>query len=212
MNRDISFSNPVLKRLPIYYRCLSNLMKIGINRISSRDLGNMMGITSSQVRQDFANFGGNGLQGYGYDVEFLKREIYNILGLNEVQNIIVIGVGNLGQALAKYVNFEKNGFKLVGLYDSNPQLIGKKIDENEIRPFDSLGEFLKDNHVDIAVITVPENHASEVAWVVANMGIKALWNFAPVELKVPQGVVVENIHLVDSLIVLGYKLRELGKE
>lgn len=208
MKNGKEIAGPVLKRLPIYYRCLSNLLQVGINRISSKDLGNMMGSNSSQVRQDFTNFSVNGLQGYGYDVEILHNEIHKILGLDVEQTVIIIGAGSLGQALAKHSNFEKRSFKIVGIFDVKEQLIGKKIRDTEIMHLNSLPEFLANNRVDIAAITVPEVHANEVALMVTNLGITGLWNFAPVELKVPKGVVVENIHLIDSLIILGYKLLE----
>jgi redox-sensing transcriptional repressor len=207
--KDIKkISSPVVKRLPIYYRYISALLQLGVSRISSKDLGNRMGIASSQVRQDFSCFGSIGLQGYGYDVQSLHQEISQILGLNTLQTVIIIGAGSLGQALAKHTNFEKKGFKIVGIFDINTQLVGKKIRDLEIKHLDTLTEFVKNNPVDIAAITVPETYADEVVKLVANFGIKGLWNFAPVELKVPQDVVIENIHLIDSLIVLGYRLKE----
>lgn len=208
MSYGKEIAGPVLKRLPIYYRCLTNLLQIGIGRISSKDLGNMMGTNSSQVRQDFTNFNFNGLQGYGYDVEILHNEIHKILGLDVEQTLIIIGAGSLGQALAKHSNFEKRSFKVTGIFDINTQLIGKKIKDIEISHLNSLPGFVKNNNVDIAAITVPEAFANEVAIMATNLGITGLWNFAPVELKVPQGVVVENIHLIDSLIILGYKMLE----
>lgn len=179
-----------------------------ISRISSKDLSVRMGITSSQVRQDFNCFGGYGLQGYGYDVKLLYREIRNILGLDTMYNMIIIGSGHLGQALANHTYFEKRGFKLVGIFDISSEIIGKKIREIEIMHLDSLDDFVKSNHVDIAVITAPAVHAREIAKKVTNFGIKGLWNFAPVELKIPSDVVIENIQLSDSLMVLGYKLKE----
>jgi redox-sensing transcriptional repressor len=209
---DKKIPDPVLKRMPIYYRYLSKLLQLGISRISSKDLANVMEINSSQVRQDFFNFGGNGLQGYGYDVKYLYREIHQILGLNALRNVIVIGAGSLGQALAKHTNFEKEGFNIVGVFDTNPQLVGKRIRDTEIRHLDTLPEMLETSTVDIAAITVPEAYAYEVASLVIDLGIKGIWNFAPVELKVPPDVVVENIHLSDSLIVLGYRLSESKKE
>lgn len=200
--------DPVLKRLPIYYRYLSTLMQLGISRISSKDLANMLGITSSQVRQDFFNFGGNGLQGYGYDVRYLFNEIHKNLGLAELRHVVVIGAGSLGQALAKHENFEKAGFKITAIFDVNPQIVGKRIRNIEIGDLKNLDDFVNENPVDIAAITVPEAYAYEVADRVLKLGIKGIWNFAPVELKVPPDVVLENIHLSDSLIVLGYKLME----
>jgi redox-sensing transcriptional repressor len=198
----------VIKRMPRYYRYLSTLMKMGISRVSSKDLGNRMGITPSQVRQDFFTFGGNGLQGYGYDVKFLHEEIRNILGLGVLQHMIIIGAGSLGHALAKHTSFEKRGFKIAGIFDVKSQLLGEKINDIEIMHLDSLPEFIEKNHIDIAAITVPEGFANEVAELATKLGIKALWNFAPVELKVPDDVVVEDIHLIDSLMILGYNAKE----
>ena len=184
------------------------MLQIGISRISSNDLGKMIGTNSSQVRQDFSYFNANGLQGYGYDVELLYNEIHKLLGLDVNQNVIIIGAGSLGQALAKHTNFERKGFKIIGIFDVNSQIIGKKIRDIEIRHLETLPDFAKENTVDIAAITVPETYANEVAYKVTGLGITGLWNFAPVELKVPQGTVVENIHLSDSLILLGYRLLE----
>lgn len=205
---DIKIPDPVLKRMPIYYRYLSKLLQLGISRVSSRDLANVMQIKPSQVRQDFFTFGGNGLQGYGYDVKFLHDEIHHIFGLDNRQNIIIIGAGSLGQALAKHSQFEKVGFKVKGIFDTNPQLLGKNLHGMEIRHSDSIKEFLNDNSIDIAVITVPESYAYEIASLVISLGIKGIWNFAPVELNVPSDVYVENINLSDSLMVLSYRMSE----
>jgi len=180
---------------------------MGISKISSKDLGNRMGITSSQVRQDFSCFGGYGLQGYGYDVEFLHQEIANILGLNTVRHMIIIGAGSLGTALAKHKEFEKKGFKVIAIFDVKSEIIGQKITEHEIRHLDTLPQFLENNHVDIAILTVPENFGREVAAYITSLGIKAIWNFVPIELKTPSDVIVENIHLIDSLMVLGYNYK-----
>ncbi len=201
-------SNSIIKRMPRYYRFLSGLMQMGITRVSSKDLSKRMGITSSQVRQDFFSFGGNGLQGYGYDVEFLHQEISKILGLDTMHSMIIIGAGSLGHALAKHTNFEKSGFKVVAIFDINAQLIGEKIVDLEILALDELPEFVKNNPVEIAVLTVPENDAVQVAKLVTGLGIKALWNFSPVEINVPDEIIVENIHMIDSLMVLGYNLKE----
>lgn len=201
-------SSSVIKRMPRYYRYLSGLMQMGITRVSSKDLSKRMGITSSQVRQDFFSFGGNGLQGYGYDVEFLHSEIKKILGLDVLHPMIIIGAGSLGHALAKHASFEQSGFKVLALFDVNSRLIGEKVNGLEILHLDSLPEFIRDNGVDIAVLTLPENYAVEAAKLVISLGIKALWNFSPVELIVPDDVIVENIHMIDSLMVLGYNLKE----
>jgi redox-sensing transcriptional repressor len=202
-------SSAVVKRLPRYYRYLSTLLQMGISRVSSKDLGKRMGISSSQVRQDFFCFGGNGLQGYGYDVEFLYREIRGILGLDTAHSMIIIGAGSLGHALAKHTNFAKNGFNVTAIFDIKPELVGVKINDLEIRHLDSLPEYVSKNRVDIATLTVPENCAREVANFAIELGIKALWNFSPVEIITPEDVLIENIHIIDSLIVLGYNLKEI---
>ncbi len=201
-------SNSVVKRMPRYYRYLTILMQMGITRVSSKDLSNRMGITSSQVRQDFFSFGGNGLQGYGYDVEYLHGEIRKILGLHTQHPMIIIGAGSLGHALAKHTNFEQSGFKVIGVFDVNPELVGEKINDLEIIHIDKLPEFIQNNQVNVAVLTVPERYAVEVAKLVIGLGIKALWNFSPVELITPEDVIVENIHMIDSLMVLGFNLNE----
>jgi redox-sensing transcriptional repressor len=193
--------------MPRYYRYLSALLEMGISKISSKDLGNRMGITSSQVRQDFFCFGGNGLQGYGYDVKFLHEEIGLILGLDEIRQIVILGAGSLGHALTKHKEFSKKGFKIIGVFDVKSEIIGKHINEHTIQHLDSFPEFVKNNRVDIAVLAVPDSSARELAKLVVSLGIKAIWNFAPVELVTPDDVIVENIHLIDSLMILGYNLK-----
>lgn len=170
-----------------------------------------MGITASQIRQDLNCFGGFGQQGYGYNVEYLYKEIGNILGVNEAFKIIIIGAGNMGQALANYTNFEKRGFKLIGIFDINPNLIGKKIRDVEIMHLDSLDRFVAENQVDIAILCVPYENTPAVADKVARLGVKGLWNFSPMDLKLPYDVIIENVHLSDSLMVLGYRLNEMRK-
>ena len=208
MGNENKISITVIRRLPRYYRYLTTLNQMGINRVSSNDLSKIMGITSSQIRQDFFSFGGTGLQGYGYDVELLQKEIGNILGLEIVFNMVIIGAGNLGRALAKYVSFEKKGFKTVGIFDVNTQFVGEKIGEKTIMHFNNLDEFVKTTPVDIAIITVPREYAREAADKAIKLGVKGIWNFAPLELDVPEDVSIENIHLSDSLMVLGYGMKE----
>jgi redox-sensing transcriptional repressor len=199
----------VIKRLPIYYRFLTNLHQMGISRVSSTDLGKKMGITSSQVRQDFFNFGSFGLQGYGYDVDQLRQEIGSILGLDTIRTMIIVGAGHLGQALARHSAFEKDGYSVVGVFDINPHLIGEKIRDVEILHVNKITDFVAQNKVDIAVITVPRTYAKDVADLVTGLGIKGIWNFTSVKLTVPDDVAVENIHLSDSLMTLGYYMKEL---
>jgi redox-sensing transcriptional repressor len=207
LNKKVSIA--VIKRLPRYYRYLSDLLKMDIDRISSRELSQRMGITASQIRQDLNCFGGFGQQGYGYNVESLYAEVGNILGVNSNFQTVIIGAGNMGQALANYENFEKRGFKLIGIFDINPKLIGNKIRNVEILHMDELDDFVKNNRVDIAILTVPYQHIPEVAEKVASLGIKGLWNFSAMDLKLPyDDIIIENVHLSDSLMVLGYKLNE----
>lgn len=201
----------VVKRLPRYYRYLSDLLKMDIMRISSGELAMRMGITASQVRQDLNCFGGFGQQGYGYNVELLYNEIGNILGVNNKYQTIIIGAGNMGAALANYSNFEKRGFKLIGIFDVNPKVIGRKIKNIEIKHLNDIDEFVKNNRVDIAILTVPYEATPEVAERVARLGVKGLWNFSPMDLRLPYDVTIENVHLSDSLMVLGYKLNEKYK-
>lgn len=198
----------VIKRLPRYYRYLSDLLKLGITRISSKELSIRMGITASQIRQDLNCFGGFGQQGYGYNVEYLHNEIGNILGVNDKFGYIIIGAGNMGQALANYTNFEKRGFILKGVFDVSSDLIGQKINGHEVIDLNNLETFLKSNKVDIAMLCVPYDQTPIVADRVARLGIKGLWNFSPMDLKIPHNVIIENVHLSDSLMVLGYKLNE----
>ena len=199
----------VVRRLPRYYRYLSDLLKVDITRVSSKELSNRMGITASQIRQDLNCFGGFGQQGYGYNVESLYNEIGNILGVNNKFHTIIIGAGNMGQALANYPNFEKRGFLLTGIFDINTKIIGKKIKNIEIMHLDTIEEFVKHNRVDIAIITVPSENTPVIAERIARLGIKGLWNFSPMDLKLPcDGIVIENVHLSDSLMVLGYKMNE----
>ena len=199
-------SKAVIKRLPRYYRYLGELIEEGVERISSNELSAKMRVTESQIRQDLNNFGGFGQQGYGYNVSYLYTEIGKILGLDKTHHMIIIGAGNLGQALANYVKFEKRGFKIVGIFDVNPVLKGISIRGNEIRMMDELPAFLKEQKVEIATLTLPKNNAAEAADLLVKNGIKAIWNFAHLDLTVPKDVIVENVHLSESLMRLSYNL------
>ncbi len=204
-------SMAVIKRLPRYHRYLNYLLELGIKRVSSKELSSRMGITASQIRQDLNCFGGFGQQGYGYNVESLYNEIGNILGINKTFYCIIIGAGNMGQALSNYENFIKRGFKVIGIFDVNPDVLGKKLKNLEVMNLDLLEEFILHNPVDIAMLCVPYRETATVADRVARLGVKGLWNFSPMDLKIPYDVVVENVHLSDSLMVLGYKLNEKYK-
>ena len=200
-------SRAVIKRLPRYYRYLGELLESGTERISSGELSERMQVTASQIRQDLNNFGGFGQQGYGYNVKHLHTEIGKILGLDQDYNMIIIGAGNLGQALANYVKFEKLGFVIIGLFDVNPALKGTLVRGIEVRMLDELADFVKDHKVDIATLTMPKEAADSVADLVVSLGIHAIWNFAHVDLQVlDENVVVENVHLSDSLMQLSYNI------
>ena len=207
-----SISKTVIRRLPRYYRYLGELLEEGVERISSNELSSKMHVTASQIRQDLNNFGGFGQQGYGYNVPYLYAEIGKILGLVRTHHIIIIGAGNLGQALANHVKFEKRGFKVVGIFDINPVLKGISIRGNEIRMMDELPEFLRENDVQIATLTLPKAYAEETANLLVENGIKAIWNFAHLDLAVPEDVIVENVHLSESLMRLSYNLNRYNTE
>ena len=205
MEKEIS--QAVIRRMPRYYRYLGELIDEGVERISSNELSYRMQVTASQIRQDLNNFGGFGQQGYGYNVKYLYDEIGKILGLTQKHNIIVIGAGNLGQALANYVKFEKLGFVIIGLFDVNPALKGTFVRDIEVRMLDELEDFVKHNKVDIATLTMPKEAAESVANMVVDLGIHAIWNFAHVDLQLlDKDVVVENVHLSDSLMQLSYNI------
>ena len=204
-------SKAVIKRLPRYYRYLGELMENGVDRISSEELSKMMKVTASQVRQDLNHFGGFGQQGYGYNVKYLYDEIAKILGLDRVYNVIIIGAGNLGRAIAGYANFEKRGFKVVGIFDVNMDLKGLDIRGIEVSHINELEDFAKKNAIDIAALTIPKAEAVKVAEKLVAYGVKAFWNFAHTDLNVPSDVLVESVHLSESLMRLSYNLKNSGK-
>lgn len=199
-------SKAVVKRLPRYYRYLGDLLEAKVERISSNELSDMMHVTASQIRQDLNNFGGFGQQGYGYNVKYLYNEIGKILGLDQTYRMIIIGAGNLGQALANYVKFEKRGFWIKGIFDVNPRLKGMTVRGIEIRMTDELPQFIRDNQIQIAALTLPKAGAEAVAPILVENGVRAIWNFAHTDLNVPRDVVVENVHLSESLMQLSYNL------
>ena len=208
---DNNISSAVIKRLPRYYRYLGELLEHDVVRISSKELSIRMKVTASQIRQDLNNFGGFGQQGYGYNVEYLYQEIGKILGLDKKQTMIIIGAGNLGQALANY-NFDMIGFSVIGIFDANPRLEGLAVRGIEIQMVDDLEEFVKHHHVDVATLTVPKKFAREIAAKLDTWGVKAIWNFAPIDLLVSDDVCVKNVHLNESLMTLSYDYRNKRKE
>ena len=204
-------SQAVIRRLPRYYRYLGDLLDNEVERISSNDLSKRMNVTASQIRQDLNNFGGFGQQGYGYNVKYLHTEIGKILGLDNTHNFVIIGAGNLGQALANYVSFEKRGFVVKGLFDVNPNLEGVTIRGIPIRKMDELKSFIQDNNIEIAVLTIPKEKVIEVADMLVDTDIKGIWNFAHTDLKLPKHIIVENVHLSDSLMSLSYRIGHQGR-
>ena len=198
-------SKAVIARVPRYYRYLQDLLEEGTERISSNELSKRMQVTASQIRQDLNNFGGFGQQGYGYNVQYLFEEIGKILGLDREHNIIIVGAGNLGQALANYVEFEKKGLMIKGIFDVNPRLIGNTVRGIEIRMIDEVEAFIRDNKIEIAALTVPKSKAEDMAKLLVTYGIKGIWNFANIDLHTIENVVVENVHLSESLMKLSYR-------
>ena len=205
-------SQAVIRRLPRYYRYLGELLEDGVERISSNDLSKRMKLTASQIRQDLNNFGGFGQQGYGYNVKYLHTEIGKILGLENKHNFIIVGAGNLGQALANYSHFENQGFILKGIFDVNPKLRGMSIRDVPVRMMSEMKDFIKENNIEIAVLTIPKECAIDVAKDLVDAGIQAIWNFAHVDLNVPDNVIVESVHLSESLMRLSYNISRYNED
>ncbi|MFG6326045.1 MAG: redox-sensing transcriptional repressor Rex [Lachnospiraceae bacterium] len=199
-------SSAVIKRLPRYYRHLGELLEQGVERISSGELSERMKVTASQIRQDLNHFGGFGQQGYGYNVKYLYTEIGKILGLDKKHNVIIIGAGNLGRAIANYANFEKRGFVITGIFDKNPAASERELKGKRVMDIGELEDFAGKNRIDIAALTIPKDEAVMVADRLVRLGIKAIWNFAHTDLNVPKDVVVESVHLSESLMRISYKL------
>ena len=201
-------SDAVVRRLPMYYRHLRELEKAGVVRISSQELGERMNLTASQIRQDINCFGGFGQQGYGYHVSNLKERIGEILGLNHQYHVIIVGAGNIGRAVANYSGFKKEGFNIQAMFDVSPALVGIDVHGTLVQPMDKLDQWMAAHQVDIAVLSVPSAYAQETADALVRGGVRAIWNFAPVDLNLPEGVAVNNVHLSDSLHILSYRMNE----
>ena len=206
--QDKNISQVVISRLPRYFRYLGDLKDEGMERISSGELSKRMNVTASQIRQDFNHFGGFGQQGYGYNVNYLYEEIGKILGLDKRHNLIIVGAGNLGQALANYMNFEKRGFFVKGIFDKKESLIGTDVRGMKVMHTDEIASFIKENNIDIAVLTLPKQGATEIVKTLVTTDITGIWNFAHVDLDVPDHINVENVHLSDSLMKLSFKIHE----
>lgn len=211
MDKNDRISPAVIRRLPKYYRYLGELMKLGVTKTSSRELSEMTDFSASQIRQDLNNFGGFGQQGFGYDVENLRSEIAKILGLDKKYKIIIIGAGNIGQAIANYTGFYEADYEVVALFDKNPKLIGLSIRNALIKDSDDIESFLEEEKIDIAVICTPKSVSQQIAEQVVQHGVRAIWNFAPKDLKMPDYVHVENVHLNESLFSLTYYYNQMNK-
>ena len=207
--KRIKVSNNVIRRLPRYLRKLDELKAGGVSRISSLNLGQQLGLTPSQIRQDFSCFGEFGQQGYGYNVAALREEIASILGMDRGFRAIRIGVGNIGHALMDNFCFSEWGFTLSAAFDIDPAIVGTTTNGVTVRSMDELLDYLRDNHIDVAVLTVPKEAASAVAKLLFDNGIGAIWNFTNVELTEPNSPsLVENVHFSDSLLSLSYYVAE----
>ena len=209
-NKDERISNAVIRRLPRYRRYLKELQRKGVDKISSSELSNLIGYTASQIRQDLNNFGGFGQQGYGYNVQALYQELSTILGLDKEYKMVIVGAGNLGQAIANYTYYYKAGFVVSGIFEVNPRLIGIKINDIQVFDYEDLVEYIKENHVDVGIICTTKDSAQGVAEKLCEAGVKGIWNFAPVDLDVPDSIALENVHLSDSLHSLAYHINNPG--
>ena len=205
-------SNAIIRRLPRYRRYLGQLQVKGIKKISSGELSELIGYTASQIRQDLNTFGEFGQQGYGYEVDKLYKEINKILGLDREYRTVVVGVGNLGQAITNYTYYYKIGFNIIGLFDKDPEVIGKEINDVKIMNGDILEDYVRDNAVDIGIICVTRDNAQEVADALVCGGVKGIWNFAPIDLDVPDDIALESVHLSDSLHALSFMIKSKSEE
>ncbi len=206
--KEKSVPEVVIKRLPRYYRYLSDLLNKDITRISSGKLSESMGVTASQIRQDFNYFGGFGQQGYGYNVEYLRDEIAEILGLKEGYRAIIIGAGHLGYALANHASFEKRGFHITALFDNDRDKAGRTVNHKPILHIDDLKAYISHNSISIAILAIPKEAIGEMAERLAEYGIKGIWNFSSAEIVTKTPVAVENVHMSDYLMTLSYKIKQ----
>ena len=214
MNKPVKKEVPitVVRRLPRYYRYLEDLLRHEIFKISSKELSKKMGVTASQIRQDLNFFGGFGQQGYGYNVENLYYKIQSILGIDRGFKTIIVGAGNICKALANYEFTHRKGFFLTGIFDVNPDIVGKEVSGCTIQHFNKIEAFLKENQIDIAILTVPKSTVNEVADKLYECGMRGFWNFSNAEILKGTDAAVENVYLNDSLLTLSYKINELSEE
>ena len=204
-------SDAVIHRLPRYYRYLDDLFNKGVVRISSHSLGDKMDITASQIRQDLSCFGEFGQQGYGYNVAELRSEIGHILGIDKNQKVIIIGAGHLGHALMQNFDFAAVGFQIDSAFDLSPDLIGTEINGVKVRHPSELEGYFAEHHPTVAVLTVPQHVAQSIADHLVQLGIRGFWNFTNVEISVPEPVFTENVHFVDTLLTLSYRISHQGQ-
>ncbi len=208
MSKEGKISDSVIRRLPRYYRFLGELLEENTDKISSGELSKRMKLTASQIRQDLNCFGGFGQQGYGYNVAALREEIGKILGLDKCRKAILIGAGNLGTALALHIDFHRSGCELVGIFDSNPKILGQSLDGLSIMGIDMLESFCKENKPEIAVLCTPKSAAKELCDKLIELKVLSFWNFSHYDLNLEyedKNIVVENVHLGDSLLTLTYR-------
>ena len=211
--KRVKVSNNVIRRMPRYLRMLDELMENGVNRISSFQLGQLLGLTPSQIRQDFSCFGEFGQQGYGYIVSSLRDQVASILGADRGYSAILIGAGNIGRALMDNFCFSSWGFNLVAAFDVAPALVGTSVNGVHIYPMDELESYLKTEKVDMVVLAVPKDVAIPVTNMLVANGVEAIWNFTNVDLTAPNSsVIVENVHFSDSLLSLSYYVSERQDE
>jgi len=210
--KDKNVPEVVIKRLPRYYRYLGDCLKTGITRISSAKLSEKMSVTASQIRQDFNYFGGFGQQGYGYNVEYLYNEIAELLGLKDGYKAIIVGAGHLGLALVNHASFEKRGFIITAMFDNDLEKVGKIVNSKPIYHINDIENYVKDNDITIAILALPKTEVNPLAKKLVDCGIKGLWNFSSAEIKLSKPVVVENVHMSDSLMTLSYKIKQRENE
>ena len=205
-------SNAIIRRLPRYRRYLGYLQTKGIKKISSNELSEMIGYTASQIRQDLNTFGEFGQQGYGYEVDRLYKEINKILGLDREYKTVVVGCVNLGQAITNYTYYYKIGFNIIGLFDANPKIVGNVINDVEVMDSADLEEYVRREKIDIGIICVNRENAQKVADELVSGGVKGIWNFAPIDLNIPENVALESVHLSDSLHALSFMIKSMNEE
>ena len=201
-------SEAVIRRLPIYYRHLCELQEEGVESISSQELSHRLGFTASQIRQDISALGGTGVQGTGYSVAYLRSHLESLMGLDTFHTMIIIGAGNIGRALAHSSSFRSLGFETIGVFDNNPDKLGWEIGSLTVRPSSQLQTFVRENTVDIAVLTLPKEATQAIVDQLIACGVKSFWNFAPVDVRVPRGIHLVNMHLEEGLEELSYRMKQ----